>query len=100
MELLSEMLSLAKKFIIERWMSLLFFFKNCSLSQFEWEAKIYCGGFSPKKEFLRSKNSSKPCLLQKEAVSLGRVCGGPSLPQGLRFLCGRQCLEKFLLWII
>jgi hypothetical protein len=85
MELLSEMLSLAEKFMIGRWMSLLLFFKNCSLSQFEWGAKINCGGFSPKKEILRSKNSSKPCLLQKEAVSLRRVCGGPSLPKDYVF---------------
>jgi hypothetical protein len=31
---------------------------------------------------------------------LGRVCGEPSLPQGLHSLCDRQCSGKFLLWII
>ena len=90
MEFLSRMLSLVGKFMIGRWMSLLFFFRNYSLSQFEWGDKINCGGFPPKKEFLRSKITSEPCLLWNEAVSLGRVCGGLSLPQGLHFLCGWQ----------
>jgi hypothetical protein len=52
--------------------------------------KINYGGFLPKKELLRSKTSSKLYLGRKGEVSLGRVCGGPSIPQGLHSLCGRQ----------
>jgi hypothetical protein len=66
-----------------------FFFRNCSLSLFKGGAMIKCGGFLLKKELLRLKISLKLYLGQKGVVSLGRVCGGPSLPQGLRSLCGR-----------
>jgi hypothetical protein len=99
-ELFNGMLSLAEKFMIERSISSLLFIRKCRLSQSESGAKINCSGFPPKKEHLGSKISSKPCPLQKVAGFLGRVCGGPSLPQGLFFLCGRRHLEKFLLWII
>ena len=84
----------------ERWISLLLFFRSCRLSQFEWGAKTNCGGFPPKKVFLRSNVSSEPRPLRKVTVFLGRVCGGPSLPLQLRFWCGRRRLEKFLPWII
>jgi hypothetical protein len=86
--------------MIGRWMSSLLFFKNCSLSLFEWGAKINCGGFSPKEEFLSSKITSELYLGQKGDVSLERVCEEPSLPQGLCSLCGQQRLGKFSLWII
>jgi hypothetical protein len=42
-----------------------------------------------KKELLKSKISSELYLGQKGEVSLGRVCGGPSLHLGLHSLCGR-----------
>jgi hypothetical protein len=99
-ELLSGMLSLAGKFMIGRWMLLLFFSKNCNLSLFKGGVKINCGGFLPKRDLLRSKTSSELYLGQKGEVSLRRVCEGPSLPQGIRSLCGRQRLGKFSLWII
>jgi hypothetical protein len=51
--------------------------------------KVNCGGFLLKKDLLRSKISLELYLGWKGEVSLGRVCGGPSLPQGLRSLCGR-----------
>jgi hypothetical protein len=60
-ELLSEMLSLAETFMIVRWMSSLLSIRNCKLSQFKWGAQINCGGFPPKKEYLRSKISLEPC---------------------------------------
>jgi hypothetical protein len=69
----------------------LLFFRNCSLLLFKGGFKINCGGFLPKKELLKSKISSKLYLGQKGKVSLGRVCGGPSLPLRLRSLCGRRC---------
>jgi hypothetical protein len=75
-------------------------FRNCSLLLFKAGFKINCGGFLPKKELLKSKISSELYLGQKGEVSLGRVCGGPSLHLGLRSLCGRRCSGKFLLWII
>jgi hypothetical protein len=59
MELLSGMFSLAGKFMIGRWMLLLLFFRNCSLSLFKGGIKINCGGSLPKKELLRSKISSE-----------------------------------------
>jgi hypothetical protein len=99
-ELLSGMLSLVGKFMIGRWMLLLLFSRNCNLSLFKGGVKINYGGFLPKKELFRSKTSSELYLGRKGEVSLGKVCGGPSLPQGLRSLCGRQRLEKFSLWII
>jgi hypothetical protein len=81
-------------------MLLLLFSRNCSLSLFKGGVKINCGGFLPKKDLLRSKTSSELYLRWKGEVSLGRVCGGPSLPQGLRSLCGRQRSGKFSFWII
>jgi hypothetical protein len=47
----SEMLSLARKFIIGRWMLLLLFSRNCNLSLFKGGVKINCGGFLPKMNF-------------------------------------------------
>ena len=90
MELLSEMLSLTEKFMIERWMSLRLFFRNCSLSLFKGEVKINCGGSLPKNELSRSKITSELYRGRKGEISHGRMCGGP-LPQGLRgcVLCGR-----------
>jgi hypothetical protein len=58
-ELLNGMLSLAGKFMIGRWMSLLLFFRNCSQSLFKGGVKINCGRFLPKKELLRSKDFFK-----------------------------------------
>ena len=49
-----------------------------------------------KKGIFKVKIYSEHCPMQKVAVFLGRVCGGPSLPPGLRFLCGQQRLKKFL----
>jgi hypothetical protein len=86
--------------MIGRWMLLLFFSRNCSLSLFKGGVKINCGGFFLKKELLRSKISSELYLGWKGEIFLGRVCGGPSLPQGLRSLCGQQRSGKFSLWII
>jgi hypothetical protein len=86
--------------MIGRWMLLLLFSRNCSLSLFKGGVKINCGGFLPKKEFVRSKTSLEFYLGQKGEVSLGRVCGGPHLPQGLRSMCGQQRSGKFSLWII
>jgi hypothetical protein len=88
-KLLSGMLSLTEKFMIVRWMLLLHFFRNCSLSLFKWGVKINCGGFFLEKEFLRSKIISELYLGRKGEVSLGRVCERPSLPEGLRSLCGQ-----------
>ena len=69
------MLSLAGMFMIGRWMLLLLFFKNCSLSLFKGGVKINYGRFLPKKELLRPK-TSELYLGGKGVVSLGRVCGG------------------------
>jgi hypothetical protein len=81
-------------------MSLLLFFRNCSLSLFKGGFKINCGRFLPKKELLKSKISSELYLGRKGEVSLGRVCGRPSLHLGLHSLCGWRRSGKFLLWII
>jgi hypothetical protein len=50
--------------------------------------------------YIKKKITSELYLGRKGEVSLGRVCGVPSLPQGLRSLYGRQRSGKFSLWII